>query len=67
VLNTKRGRSEPTTVGFECYAHGLDTTPDLDLPDPHSVPVDLRLLVDEARIRCTSGMRLCLDREQRLV
>ena len=67
VLNTKRGRSEPTTVGFECYAHGLDNTPDLDLPDPRSVPADLRLLVDEARISCTSGMLLCLDREQRLV
>jgi RNA polymerase sigma factor (sigma-70 family) len=67
VLNTTRGRSEPSAVGFECYAHGLDSTPDLDLPDPRSVPADLRLLVDEARISCTSGMLLCLDREQRLI
>jgi RNA polymerase sigma factor (sigma-70 family) len=67
VLNTRRGRAEPATTGFECYAHGLDTTPDLDLPDPRSVPADLRLLVDEARISCTSGMLLCLDREQRLI
>jgi len=56
VLNAKRGRAEPVTTGFECYAHGLDSTPDLDLPDPRSVPADLRLLVDEARISCTSGM-----------
>jgi len=61
-----RGRSEPAETGFACYAHGLDSTPDLDLPDPRSVPADLRLLVDEARISCTSGMLLCLDREQRL-
>jgi len=27
----------------------------------------VQLLVDEARIGCTSGMLLCLDREQRLV
>jgi RNA polymerase sigma factor (sigma-70 family) len=67
VLNTRRGRAEPATTGFECYAHGLDTTPDLDLPDPRSVPADVRLLVDEARISCTSGMLLCLDREQRLI
>ena len=67
VLNTRRGRAEPATTGFECYAHGLDTTPDLDLPDPRSVPADVRLLVDEARIGCTSGMLLCLDREQRLI
>ena len=67
VLNARRGRAEPATVGFGCYAHGLDTTPDLDLPDPRTAPADLRLLVDEARISCTSGMLLCLDREQRLV
>lgn len=67
VLNTRRSRAEPATTGLECYAHGLDTTPDLDLPDPRSVPADVRLLVDEARISCTSGMLLCLDREQRLI
>lgn len=67
VLNTKRGRSEPATPSFACFAHGLDTTPDFDLPDPRSVPADLRLLVDEARISCTTGMLLCLDRDQRLV
>src|SRR5262249_14095221 len=66
VLTMKRGRAEPATAGFDCYAHGLDATPDLDLPDPRSVPADLRVLVDEARISCTTGMLLCLDREQRL-
>jgi RNA polymerase sigma factor (sigma-70 family) len=67
VLNTKRGRLEPATMTFQCYGHGLDETPDLDLPDHHSVPADVRLLVDEARLTCTSGMLLCLDREQRLI
>src|SRR5437773_10488638 len=67
VLNTKRGRLEPETLTFSCYAHGLDNTPDLDLPDEASVPVDVRLIVDEARLSCTSGMLLCLDRAQRLV
>src|SRR5215831_3458166 len=66
VLNTKRGRLEPPTMSFGCYAHGLDRTPDLDLPDQRSVPVDVRLLVEEARLSCTTGMLLCLDREQRL-
>ncbi len=40
--------------------------PDLDLPDQRSVPVDVRLLAEEARVSCTTGMLLCLDREQRL-
>jgi DNA-directed RNA polymerase specialized sigma24 family protein len=59
VLNTKRGRLEPPTMSFSCYAHGLDRTPDLDLPDQRSVPVDVRLLVEEARLSCTTGMLLC--------
>jgi len=67
VLNTKRGRQEPETLTFGCYGHGLDQTPDFDPPDQASVPVDVRLLVDEARITCTSGMLLCLDRGQRLI
>jgi RNA polymerase sigma factor (sigma-70 family) len=67
VLNVKRGRLEPPTMSFSCYAHGLDRMPDLDLPDQSSIPVDVRLLVDEARLTCTAGMLLCLDREQRLV
>src|SRR5882724_8850330 len=67
VLNTKRGRLEPARMSFNCYAHALDRTPDLDLPDQRSVPIDLRLVVDEARLSCTSGMLLCLDRGQRLI
>jgi RNA polymerase sigma factor (sigma-70 family) len=67
VLNVKRGRLEPEALTFGCYAHGLDAIPDLDLPDEGTAGADVRLLVDEARIGCTSGMLLCLDREQRLV
>jgi hypothetical protein len=66
-LNTRRSRREQPALTFACYAHGLDATPDLDLPDASTVPADVQLLVDEARIGCTSGMLLCLDREQRLV
>jgi len=45
----------------------LRSAPDLELPDPNTVPADVQLLVDEARIGCSMGMLLCLDREQRLV
>jgi len=67
VLNMKRVRADTAGWTFTRYADSLDATPDLDLPDPRSVPADVRLLVDEARIGCTSGMLLCLDRGQRLV
>ncbi len=66
VLNMKRTRADEAGWTFERYGQGLDATPDLDLPDPKTVPADVQLLVDEARIGCSSGMLLCLDREQRL-
>jgi len=66
VLNMKRGRTEQTPISFRSYGHELDSTPDLDLPDPRSVSAEVRLLVAEAMISCVSGMLLCLDREQRL-
>ena len=67
ALNIKRRGNQPDTISFSDYARGLDETADLDLPDPATVPADVRLLVEEAKIGCTSGMLLCLDREQRLV
>jgi len=67
VLNMKRRRLEEVGWTFERYAAGVGGAPELDLPDPGSVPVDVQLLVDEVRIGCSSGMLLCLDREQRLV
>lgn len=67
VLNMKRGRADMAEWTFTRFGDSLDATPDMDLPDPRSVPADVQLLVDEARIGCTSGMLLCLDREQRLI
>jgi RNA polymerase sigma factor (sigma-70 family) len=67
LLNMKRASTEAEPMTFEDYGRGLDNTPDADLPDPNAVSADVWLLVHEARIGCTSGMLLCLDREQRLV
>ena len=66
VLNMNRARAERREWTFELYEASLDAFPDAELPDPRSVPADVELLVDEARISCTSGMLLCLTREQRL-
>src|SRR5258705_6971705 len=43
VLNMKRGRVKQTSISFRAYGQELDNTPDLDLPDPSSVPADVRL------------------------
>ena len=69
LLNMKRGRAESREITFAQYGQNLDDTPDaeLELPDLQAVPADKQLLIAEARIGCTSGMLLCLDRGQRLV
>jgi RNA polymerase sigma factor (sigma-70 family) len=67
MLNMKRRGGETETETFSSYAAAINDTPDLDLPDPKSVPVDVPLLVEEAKISCTTGMLLCLDRKQRLI
>src|ERR1700724_1831042 len=66
LLNMKRGRVEHASLDFAFYGEALDNTPELELADPKSASPDTDLLVTEAMISCTSGMLLCLDREQRL-
>jgi RNA polymerase sigma factor (sigma-70 family) len=69
LLNMKRGRAESREITFAQYGQNLDDTPnaELELPDLQAVPADKQLLIAEARIGCTSGMLLCLDRGQRLI
>jgi RNA polymerase sigma factor (sigma-70 family) len=66
LLNVKRGREEFKITTFSVYGDALENTPDLDPPDPKGASPDDNLLVTEAMLACTSGMLLCLDREQRL-
>ncbi|MCA9167944.1 MAG: RNA polymerase sigma factor [Planctomycetales bacterium] len=67
ILNMKRRGGEVALHTFSTYADAINGTPDLDLPDPKSVPVDVPLLVEETKVACTTGMLLCLDRRQRLI
>jgi len=67
VLNMKRRSAETSNMTFADYGAAINATPDLDLPDASSVPVEVPLLVEEAKVGCTMGMLLCLDRKQRLI
>jgi RNA polymerase sigma factor (sigma-70 family) len=66
LLNVRKTEFEDPTVTFTDMGRSLDETPDLDLPDPRSVPVELPLLVEEARVGCMTAMLMCLDRRQRM-
>lgn len=67
VLNMKRRWAETRATTFADYGAAIAGTPDLDLPDPKSVPVEAAVLVEETKNACTMGMLLCLDRRQRLI
>jgi RNA polymerase sigma factor (sigma-70 family) len=66
LLNLRKSEMEERMT-FADLGRSLDDTPNLDLPDPQTVPVELPLLVEETRISCMNAMLLCLDRRQRLV
>jgi RNA polymerase sigma factor (sigma-70 family) len=65
VLTLKRQAQR--TMSFSEYGKIINDTPDLELPDTQSLPVDASLLVEETKIECMLGMLLCLDPLQRLV
>lgn len=51
---------------FEAVAGTLADIEDADVPDPRATGVERRLLVEEAKAACTTGMLLCLEPRQRL-
>jgi RNA polymerase sigma factor (sigma-70 family) len=65
ILNIKK--ASVAVCSFDDAARGLERVPDLDLPDPRTVPVPIEILVEETKIGCTMGTLLCLDGRQRLV
>lgn len=68
VLNMKKSHGEQMhNSNFADYGESIDNTPDFDLPDTNSYPVDSKILVDEVKVSCMFAMLLCLDREQRIV
>lgn len=66
ILNMQRRGPEAEFLTFSQIGDDLDRVPEQDLPDPSTVPVDLPVLVEEAKLGCLSAMLLCLDRRQRL-
>lgn len=69
ILDRKKDKwtVSDAVCSFADAARGLLKTPDLDLPDPRTVPVPVGVLIEETRTSCMVGTLLCLDGRQRLV
>lgn len=68
VLNMKKSIGEKRhAANFEDYWKDIENTPDHELPKQDNYDVEMRVLVNEVKVSCMSGMLLCLDREQRII
>jgi RNA polymerase sigma factor (sigma-70 family) len=69
LLNVKKPKwaASDAICSFEIASAGLRQVPDLDPPDPSTVPVPIEILVEETGTNCMIGTLLCLDGRQRLV
>lgn len=69
LLNVKKPKwaAADAVCSFTVASAGLRQVPDLDPPDPRTVPVPIEILVEETKNNCMIGTLLCLDGRQRLV
>lgn len=68
VLNMKKSAGEKKHAdNFDDYWKLIERTPDNDLPGSDIYDIEMKIIVNEVKVSCMSGMLLCLDREQRLI
>jgi RNA polymerase sigma factor (sigma-70 family) len=69
LLNVKKSKwfSGDAICSFSIASAGLRQVPDLDPPDPRTVPVPVEILIEETKNSCIIGTLLCLEGRQRLV
>ncbi len=69
LLSVKKSKwaAADAVCSFAVASAGLRQVPDLDPPDPRTVPVPVEILIEETGNNCMIGTLLCLDGRQRLV
>ena len=61
----KKQNAKLKVVSFESYFNSIDAIPSIELNDLEEK--ELKDTIEEIRINCTTGMLLCLSKEQRMV
>jgi RNA polymerase sigma factor (sigma-70 family) len=69
LLSVKKPKwaASDAICSFAVASAGLRQVPDLDPPDPRTVPIPVEILTEETGNNCMIGTLLCLDGRQRLV
>jgi len=69
LLSVKKSKwaASDAVCSFAVASAGLRRIPDLDPPDPRTVPIPIEILTEETGNNCMIGTLLCLDGRQRLV
>ncbi|MEJ0090581.1 MAG: RNA polymerase sigma factor [Limisphaerales bacterium] len=66
LLNVRKSEMEEQKMTFTDMGGSLDGVRDEELPDEWALPVEAKVLVEEAKLGCITAMLMCLDRRQRL-
>ncbi|MDO5971415.1 RNA polymerase sigma factor [Flavivirga aquimarina] len=64
-INSKKQSSKLRFVSFENYFNSIDSVPSSNLNEQEEK--ELKDTIEEIRINCTTGMLLCLSKEQRMI
>lgn len=64
-INTKKQSSKLKLMSFDNYFDSIDSIPSSDLNEQEEK--ELKDTIEEIRINCTTGMLLCLSKEQRII
>ena len=67
VINWKTKKTTIRTQSFRQFGEALDSAPDMEISDDGQLAPDKDLLIKETKLRCMTGMLLCLDKKQRLI
>lgn len=66
LLNVRKSEMEEKAMTFSDMGLSLDAVGDEELPDSRTLPVEKKVIVEEARLGCITAMLMCLDRRQRI-
>ena len=66
LLNVRKSEMEERKMTFVDMGASLEGVPEEELPDQRSLPMETKILVEEAKLGCITAMLMCLDRRQRL-